>query len=49
MLSAGVNIKREPLITVVESSSNEWVFEITYFIMDEQYCELIENNLRSSF
>ena len=49
MLSAGVNIKREPLITVIESSLKEWVFEITYFILDEQYCELIENNLRSSF
>jgi small-conductance mechanosensitive channel len=49
LLSAGVNIKREPLITVMESSEKEWLFEITYFILDEQYCELIENNLRSVF
>jgi hypothetical protein len=49
LLSAGVNIKREPLITVIESSEKEWLFEITYFILDEQYCELIENNLRSVY
>ncbi|MCW8850068.1 MAG: mechanosensitive ion channel family protein [Melioribacteraceae bacterium] len=49
LLSAGVNIKKEPIITLLNSSENRWNFEIVYFILDEQYCELIENNVKSAF
>ena len=49
LLSAGVNIKKEPLISLKSSSEKKWNFDITYFILDEQYCELIENNVKSSF
>ena len=49
LLSAGVNIKKEPIITLINSSENKWNFEINYFILDEQYCELIESNLKSAF
>ena len=49
LLSAGVNIKKEPLISLKLSSETKWNFDITYFILDEQYCELIENNVKSSF
>lgn len=48
LLSAGVNIKKEPIITLINSSENKWNFEINYFILDEQYCELIENNVKST-
>jgi small-conductance mechanosensitive channel len=47
LLSAGVNIKKEPIIELRSSSENRWNFEIIYFILDEQYCELIENNVNS--
>ena len=49
LLSAGVNIKKEPIIIIKNTSANKWTFEITYFILDEEYCELIENNVKSSF
>lgn len=49
LLSAGVNINKEPIISLKTSSDTKWVFVITYFILDEQYCELIENNVKSSF
>ncbi len=49
LLSAGVNIKKEPIIALLNSSENRWNFEIIYFILDEQYCELIENNVKSVF
>lgn len=49
LLSAGVNIKKEPIIKLLNSSEKSWTFEITYFILDEQYCELIENNIKIGF
>jgi hypothetical protein len=48
-LTTGINIKKEPIITLKHSLVESWNFEITYFILDEQFCELIENNVRSSF
>lgn len=48
LLSAGVNINKEPIIIIKNTSENNWTFEITYFILDEEYCEIIENNVKSS-
>lgn len=48
LLSAGVNINKEPIIIIKNTSENNWTFEITYFILDEEYCEIIENNVKTS-
>ncbi len=49
LLTAGVNIKKEPIINLIDDSEKIWQFEITFFVLDDKYCETIESNVIKAF
>ncbi|MCB9211296.1 MAG: mechanosensitive ion channel family protein [Ignavibacteriales bacterium] len=48
LVSPGVNFKKEPHIIVKQEFDDNWIFEINAFVQNDDYCELVEANVRKS-